>query len=85
MSGRFLFGCFSDPPGDFLPSVTPSFSHKSFKIFVIIELTMVSFIKGILLMGMLGMLTAGCSRQIDLAKIVAKNIAPEGGSETVGD
>jgi len=38
---------------------------------------MVSFLKGILLMGMLGMLIAGCTRQIDLAKIVAKNISYE--------
>ena len=30
-------------------------------------------------MGMLGMLTAGCSRQIDLAKIVVKNISCEFG------
>ena len=38
---------------------------------------MVSFTTGILLMGILGLLTAGCSRQIDLSKIVAKNIAYE--------
>jgi L-ascorbate metabolism protein UlaG (beta-lactamase superfamily) len=38
---------------------------------------MASFIKGVLLVGMLGMLTAGCSRQIDLAKIVGKNVSYE--------
>jgi L-ascorbate metabolism protein UlaG (beta-lactamase superfamily) len=38
---------------------------------------MVSFTRGILLMGILGMLTAGCGRNLDLAKIVAKNIAHE--------
>jgi L-ascorbate metabolism protein UlaG (beta-lactamase superfamily) len=38
---------------------------------------MISFTRGILLVGMLGMLTAGCGRQIDLLKIVGKNIAYE--------
>jgi len=38
---------------------------------------MFSFIKGVLLMTILGMLALGCGRQIDLAKIVAKNIAYE--------
>jgi len=36
-----------------------------------------SYTRGILLMGMLGISAAGCTRQIDLAKIVAKNIAYE--------
>ena len=40
---------------------------------------MVSFIKGIILMGMLGTLTAGCGRNLDLLKIVGKNIAYESG------
>jgi len=38
---------------------------------------MVSLSKGILLMGMLGMLVTGCSRNLDLAKIVAKNVSYE--------
>jgi L-ascorbate metabolism protein UlaG (beta-lactamase superfamily) len=38
---------------------------------------MVSLSKGILLMGLLGMVVTGCSRNLDLAKIVAKNIAYE--------
>lgn len=54
-----------------------SFSGKFLKISVIIELPMVSFIKGIILMGMLGTLTAGCGRNLDLLKIVGKNIAYE--------
>jgi L-ascorbate metabolism protein UlaG (beta-lactamase superfamily) len=33
--------------------------------------------KGVFLLGMLGTLAAGCSRNLDLAKIVAKNIAYE--------
>ena len=40
-------------------------------------MTMVSLSKGILLMGLLGMVVTGCSRNLDLAKIVAKNIAYE--------
>jgi L-ascorbate metabolism protein UlaG (beta-lactamase superfamily) len=38
---------------------------------------MVSFIQGVLLMAMLDLLAAGCSHQIDLAKIVTKNLAYE--------
>jgi hypothetical protein len=38
---------------------------------------MVSSLKGILFLGMLGMLVTGCSRNLDLAKIMAKNIAYE--------
>ena len=41
------------------------------------KLTMMSFAKGVFFMGMLGILAAGCSRNLDLAKIVAKNIAYE--------
>jgi L-ascorbate metabolism protein UlaG (beta-lactamase superfamily) len=38
---------------------------------------MVSFAKGVFFMGMLGILAAGCSRNLDLAKIVAKNVSYE--------
>ena len=38
---------------------------------------MVSSLKGILFLGMLEMLVTGCSRNLDWAKIVAKNIAYE--------
>ena len=34
-------------------------------------------LKGILFLGMLGMLVTGCTRNLDLAKIVAKNISYE--------
>ena len=48
-----------------------------FEFSFIIKLTMVSSLKGILFLGMLGMLVTGCGRNLDLAKIVAKNIAFE--------
>ena len=60
-----------------MADLTPSSSRKFFKISVMIELIMISFTRGILLVGMLGMLTAGCGRNLDLLKIVGKNIAYE--------